>query len=173
MIRSAAAVTSTNLTTPQSAAKPFGQVGMSQIHTLHTSGDQDWVSFAAVAGNHYLIRTATDLTATASVDTVAWLFGTDGHTPIAYNDGGGGFWGSIRSPAPAAGGSSIDDNPAFAVPLTDSSIEWQAEQSGTYYVSVENLAWNPFGDLTNGYNARYQLTIDVIYRIFLPEIQGQ
>ena len=158
-------------------AKPFGPLGESQIHTFHTSGDQDWVSFEAVAGSHYWIRTATELTttmltSTTIVNTVMWLFDTDGHTPIAYNDGGGSDWNPVPPPIAADDDSPSDNIPTFAVPVTDSSIDWKAEKSGTYYVSVEDLAWSN-GNPIYGAAAHYQLTIaEFQYHVFIPEIQS-
>ena len=45
-----------------------------QTHTFHMDGDQDWVTFDAVAGSIYTFQTATELTASTTVDTVLWLF---------------------------------------------------------------------------------------------------
>jgi len=136
------------------AAKPFGPFGEYQVYSFHVSGDQDWISFEAVAGNEYVIETAESLTSTVTVDTVVWLYGPDGHTPITYHDG---------DPASGSLGS--------AVSRPDSSIAWQAEKSGVYYLSVENIGGGYWG-ANYGPNARYQLTIsEYAHQHYLPSAQ--
>jgi hypothetical protein len=74
------------------------------------SGDLDFFSFDATAGNTYIIETS-DLE--AGLDTLIVLYGTNGTTQIDEDDDGG------------------DE-------ASGSKIEWTCQESGTYYVSVES-----------------------------------
>ncbi len=49
--------------------------GVPQSHTLHTTGDQDWIAFDATQGNVY---TATTFDLLLDTDTVLRLYDVDG-----------------------------------------------------------------------------------------------
>ena len=66
---------------------PYAAWGQAQVHTFHVRGDQDWLKFDVVAGRTYMINTEHEITAAATIDTVVWLYGADGHTPITYSGG--------------------------------------------------------------------------------------
>ena len=88
--------------------------GFSQIHNMHTEGDQDWVKFYAEAGITYTLATGNT---GGHADTVLSLYGTDGSTLIDSNDDYPGMWPSSR-------------------------LDWQPTSSGVYYVKVEH--WDPW-----------------------------
>jgi M6 family metalloprotease-like protein len=60
--------------------------GSTQAHTFHVDGDVDWVRFSATAGARYTIATSN----LVDVDTVLYLYGSDGTTLLASDDDGGG-----------------------------------------------------------------------------------
>ena len=86
----------------------------SQVHNIHTEGDQDWIKFQATAGFTYTLSTTND---GGHADTVLYLYDTDGVTLITSNDDYPGMWPS-------------------------SQIDWQAPADGVYYVKVEH--WDPY-----------------------------
>ncbi len=71
--------------------------------------DQDWFSFEALAGEHYLLETRLG----SLSDTILILYDTDGTTPLDFND-------------------DID----FSNNKLASSIEWKAPLAGTYFAQV-------------------------------------
>lgn len=93
--------------------------GTSTTHTSCPAGDQDWVRFAAQAGNIYVIET-TNLEHAA--DTVLSLYDIDGVTELARNDD----YGYSRA----------------------SRIVWQATADGTYKVRVHHNDPNASGNDT-------------------------
>ncbi len=93
------------------AAAPIAPNGVAQKHTLEPPADTDWVTFRAVAGGIYTLRTDNLL---GSTDTTLTLYDIDGSTPLAYNDD--------------------------IVPGADprSRIVWQAPVSGRYFARVQD-----------------------------------
>ncbi|MGQ9715329.1 MAG: PPC domain-containing protein, partial [Anaerolineae bacterium] len=81
-----------------------------QTHLHQAPGDVDYVKFTAAAGRTYVIRTDF-LGDGLQNDTTLTLYGTDGITPLAFND---------QDPA----------NPPA------SRIDWTCPVDGTYYVKV-------------------------------------
>ena len=69
-------------------AKPITVDATAQQHTLFPGGDEDWVSFAVIAGQTYAIETASG-TPAEDIDTVLYLYDADGTTEIGYDDDGG------------------------------------------------------------------------------------
>ncbi|MEF3274860.1 MAG: M4 family metallopeptidase [Chloroflexus sp.] len=61
--------------------------GAAQSHNFHIAGDQDWVTFNAVAGTVYTIQTSG---LQSNADTVLGLFGNNGSLLLAQNDDYGG-----------------------------------------------------------------------------------
>lgn len=85
--------------------------GPAQKHTLEPPSDLDWLSFDALAGRTYELRTDALI---GETDTVLTLFGPDGTTILASNDD--------------------------AVPGSRTSlIRWTAPASGRYFVEVRDL----------------------------------
>jgi len=121
--------------TPQSATW-IGTTGVSQVHSFHQSGDLDYIKFQAVTGSSYTVS-ATSIT--ASTDVGLDLYGADVLTdqvarPLVGSDGsGGGF----------------------------SLLSWQAPQSGTYYVKVQEL-------FDRGNCLWYYITITENFKVYLP-----
>ncbi|NTV62682.1 MAG: hypothetical protein HGA65_03970 [Oscillochloris sp.] len=73
--------------------------GISQTHTSHVAGDQDWVAFTANAGSTYTI--ATSNLASCS-DTVLSLYSSDGSF-LTYNDDYSGLASRIVWPVSTSG----------------------------------------------------------------------
>jgi hypothetical protein len=91
-----------------SAAAPLQVDGGPQPHSFCPENDvADWASFAATAGQNYIISTA-ELEAYA--DTLIRLYGSDGKTLLKQDDDGGAGWAS--------------------------QIDWTSPADGTYYVEV-------------------------------------
>ena len=84
--------------------------GSSTNGEIQTSEDVDWFKFQATAGQTY--RVYTELCGLS--DSVLYLYDQDGTTRLAYND-------DVSWP----------EDPS-------SIIEWQAPESGIYYVKVDN-----------------------------------
>jgi len=100
--------------------------GISQTHNTHAEGDKDWVKFYAAAGVTYtLVTTNTG----GHADTVLYLYGMDGSTPIDSNDDYPGMWPASR-------------------------LDWQPSASGTYYAMV-----NHWDEYAYGCTTGYGLTI--------------
>jgi hypothetical protein len=133
----------------------YATYGMTQTRTFHQPGDQDWIKFEVKAGALYQIRTQHVVTWTAPVDTVVWLFGDMGHTPLAFNDDY-----TVQPPFPL-----------FDTVLEDSGLDWRAQADGTLYLSVENNApvfgtYRPYGP-----RVKYALTIvEYPHQAYLPAI---
>ncbi len=87
-----------------------------QHHNMDRLNDQDWVKFAAIAGQAYTFRT---LNLSPSADTYLYLYDTDGISLLASND---------------------DDGDSLA-----SHIHWTAPASGTYYLLVRGWNPNVAG----------------------------
>ncbi|MEA1950533.1 MAG: S8 family serine peptidase [Planctomycetota bacterium] len=83
--------------------------------SLDFESDQDWFAFEAVAGVTYRF----DVTLTGLEDSWITLYDQDGVTIIDYDDDGGEGWAS--------------------------SLTWTADQSGTYYITVEAYAYYQTG----------------------------
>jgi hypothetical protein len=136
-------------------ARVYGTFGVTQTHSFHQAGDQDWLQFAAKAGHLYLIETQHTVTFTAPVDTVVWLFSDEGRTPLAFND-------DYRTGAPF---------PLFDTIVDDSGLIIPVQEDGVLYVSVENNAssvdiYRPYGP-----NAKYTITIsEWAHQAYLPII---
>jgi hypothetical protein len=96
------------------SAKVITTDGISQTHTIHTEGDQDWVKFTATAGVNYVLMTANT---GGHADTVLYLYDTNGSTLIGSNDDYPGMGWASR-------------------------LDWQVPASGTYYVMVNH--WDPY-----------------------------
>jgi len=96
----------------QAEAKPFLVNDPYQIHTFHTSGDQDWIWFGTEDGAYYTIRTwASPLGSLA--DTVLELFDSNGQPVSGDDDSGAG---------------------------TDARLQFQAAYTGVYYARVTEWA---------------------------------
>jgi hypothetical protein len=139
---------------PQEAAV-YAAYGVTQTHTFHKAGDQDWLQFDVRAGHLYQIQTQHIMTFTAPVDTVVWLFDDEGRTALAYNDDG-----EARPPFPL-----------FGTVINDSHLKWRAQQDGRLYLSVENLAittgvYPPYGP-----NVKYAIVVhEYAHQTYLPAI---
>jgi len=92
------------------AAKPITVDGTAQSHNFHVAGDQDWVTFNAVGGRTYIIRTSN---LQSSADTVLALFGSNGTSLLTQNDD----YGGTRA----------------------SQITWRVTTSGPLYVRVTHF----------------------------------
>ncbi len=82
-------------------------LSMPQDRDLDPAGDDDYVQFAAVAGERYVLVTS----GTTITDTELFLYDLDGITQLAYNDDAG-FYDFF------------------------SSIFWSCPETGTYYLKV-------------------------------------
>lgn len=100
-------------------------VGSTQTHSIDHKGDTDWIKFTAEAGKTYTIRTSDMLPANFysmhfdPMDSVIYLYDTDGATLIKFND----------------------DRITHQGPMTDftvleSEIVWSCDVAGTYYVKA-------------------------------------
>ena len=69
-------------------ASPIVVDAAAQQHTIFPEGDEDWVSFAVNAGQTYTIETASG-TPAEDVDTVLYLYDSDGTTQIDSDDDDG------------------------------------------------------------------------------------
>lgn len=140
---------------PQSASL-YSSFGVTETHTFHDAGDQDWIKFDVQANHLYQIRTSYVYTGTSVMNTVIWLFDEEGRRSLAYNDDMPGknpypFWGDT---------------------IDDSMLTWLAKTDGRWYVSVENLASTTGYLLPYGPDARYSVGVDEYQRqLYLPEIQ--
>lgn len=82
--------------------------GLSQTHTFHVEGDQDWVKFYAAAGVTYTLATTNT---GGHADTVVSLYDTNGTAQLASND----------------------DYPGLG---WASQLDWVPTLSGMYYAQV-------------------------------------
>jgi len=97
--------------------------GITQTHTIHAEGDQDWVKFNATVGVTHTLMTANT---GGHADTVLYLYGTDGSNLIDANDDYLGLGWSSR-------------------------LDWLPTASGTYYAKV--VHWDPYAyGCTTAYN---------------------
>jgi len=120
------------------SAKWIDTNGISQTHTIHTEGDQDWVRFFAVGGAAYTLMTAN---VGGHADTVLYLYGADGSTLIAYND----------------------DYPLMGYA---SRIDWRPTASGVYYAMVKH--WDVYANgCTTNYELSIASDA-AVYRAYLP-----
>ncbi len=144
------------------AAHLYTSFGITETHSFHQAGDQDWLRFAVQAGHLYEIRTQHVVTSTVEVDTLIWLFTNEGRTPLAYNNDG-------ISP--------VDEQPVDEQQTedmaNDSLLRWRAGADGELYVSVENMA-SPFSAApAYGAHAKYAIAIvDYAHQSYLPSIEG-
>jgi secreted trypsin-like serine protease len=135
-------------------ASLYSTFGVSQTHTFHQTGDQDWLKFNVQAGHLYTIKTSREYTIQASLNTVVWLFDNAGRTPLTYND-------DLQL---------IRERPADGI-IADSELNWLARSDGQLYISVENLASGSGATLPYGPDVRYFLIIyDQPQRAYLPAI---
>jgi secreted trypsin-like serine protease len=131
-------------------------LGVTQTHTFHESGDQDWLKFDVKAGNLYVIQTHVYPTYTTAVDTLVWLFDDQGRTPLAYNDDDGGV-------PPVA---------FLTGPVRDAQLAWKAKADGQLYASIENIA-STVGSLpTYGAGAQYSVVVnEFVHQSYMPSLQ--
>ena len=104
-----------------------------RLHNVHAAGDVDFIKFAALAGEEYVLR-AYDLAGRPANDTTLRLYDGDGTTQLAYSD----------------------DHP-----LEDpgaSRIEWIAPVTGTYFASVQQFSSSTWGCATTYLLQVYQRT---------------
>jgi secreted trypsin-like serine protease len=136
-------------------ATVYGTFGVTETHSFHQAGDQDWLKIDVKAGHLYQIQTQYVVTYTAPVDTLVWLFGDEGRTPLAYNDDG-----AVRDPFPL-----------FGAVVDDAALLWRAKADGQLYVSVENNAssvdlYRPYGPY-----AKYAIIIrEYPHQAYLPTL---
>jgi hypothetical protein len=98
---------------PDNAATTASSYTGKQPHTFDVDGDTDWVKFtvsAADVSKHVTYHLET-LNLGFGMDTVLYLYDTDGNTLLAYNDDGGSGLAS--------------------------AIDWQPTAAGTYYILVK------------------------------------
>ena len=100
------------------AASTIPTDGSHQTHTFHDEGDQDWVKFTAVANKTYVIETSN---VGLRSDAVLFLHDTCEAPPLAAEDN------------------------AFAPTVR---LEWDATQSGTYYLKLQQHNPSIYGDDT-------------------------
>jgi hypothetical protein len=137
------------------AAALYSSFGVSQTHTFHQPGDQDWLKFDVQAGHRYRIETSYDYSLLGAVNTVVWLFENEGRTPLAYNDD---LQWTRELPQDGL--------------IADARLDWLARADGQLWVSVENLAAVGGSRLPYGPDIRYFITIqDYAGQVYLPSIQ--
>ena len=88
-----------------------------QAHNFHAPGDEDWVRFYGIAGEHYVIKTEY---LEAGCDTVITLFDSNGATEI----------------------DSVDDYGNGKSEL----LSWQCLKNGIYYVKIRHYSRDAHGD---------------------------
>ena len=108
-----------------STARPLTVDAAAQQHTIFPAGDQDWVSFAVAAGQTYDDPTARG-TPTEDVDTVLYLYDSNGTTQIGWND-------DYANDAPYSG---IVYQPTRTRRSTRRSGSYYGDGTGTYALSV-------------------------------------
>lgn len=140
------------------AASLYATFGVTETHTFHQAGDQDWLKFDVKAGHLYQIQTQYLVTYTAPVDTVVWLFDDEGRTPLAYNDNSG-----AKEPFPL-----------FDTVVDDALLLWRATADDQLFLSVENNAssvniYRPYGP-----GAKYALNIrEYAHQAYLPAVDRE
>ena len=140
------------------AASVYATFGVTETHNFHQPGDQDWLKFDAKAGHLYQIQTQYYVTYTTAVDTVVWLFGDEGHTPLAYNDNG-----KFKNLFPL-----------FGTVADDSVLLWRATADGQLYVSVENNSASGNSYVSYGPNAKYAIAIrESAHQAYLPAVNRE
>lgn len=111
-------------------AAPVATDGTISHRRFEVDDDNDWFSFEAVRGVWYTARTSNldgnDQAGLATkrikgatakwADSILTLYSTDGSTVLAWDDDGGGNLSSL--------------------------IQWQAPESGRYYVKCTNYSWS-------------------------------
>ncbi|MFH1637270.1 MAG: S8 family serine peptidase [Candidatus Woesearchaeota archaeon] len=110
-----------------------------QYHTIHESGDMDWINFSAISGSMYVIETF-NLTASTAIDTHIALYDTDGTTRLDYNDDI--IFGKVRR----------------------SRIIWNSTSTGTFFVNISEL-YNYSG---GNYNIRVMRVGSLVANITYP-----
>lgn len=123
-----------------SSAKWITTDGVSQIHTVHAEGDQDWARFFAVAGATYALTTQN---IGGHADTVLHIYGPNGSTLIGSND----------------------DYPGMGYA---SRIDWQPATSGVYYAMVKHWDEYAYG-CTTSYSLSVESNA-MVHRLYLPLI---
>lgn len=117
------------------------EVGSSQNHNLHLTGDDDWISFQAAKGADYVIET---FNLADRIDTVITLYDADGQELASDDDGGG-------------------------EPLA-SRITWTAVEDGLLYVRVQDLGDDEAGPQTEyTISVREQRTIPLTADEYEPD----
>jgi len=120
-----------------------------QQHTIYPDGDEDWVSFAVTAGVTYTVETGEGSPA-ESIDTVLYLYDSDGTTQLDYDDDGGeGFYSLISYTADV-------DKTVYA-----RIKEYHSDVTGAYALSVATPV--PEGDSyepDDSYGAATPVVID-------------
>ena len=91
------------------AASPISTSGALLSGCIDPPGDIDYILFSAVGGRRYILQTSHLST---DMDSILFLFGTDGQTILAVDDDSGEG--------------------------TASRIEWTCESSGTYFAMVRH-----------------------------------
>ena len=109
-------------------AKAIATDGPRQERSLHVARDVDWISFEAEAGRAYTIQTFV-----GTADTYMYLYDTDASTVIAENDDDVSRGGKGQGKVKGAEGKGADKGTAKTL---GSTIEWNCDTSGTYYVKV-------------------------------------
>ncbi len=125
-------------------ASPIVVDAAAQQHTIHVTGDQDWVSFPVTAGSTYTIQTA-DGTPSESLDTVLYLYDADGTTQLDYNDDYLGLYSRIVYTADAdktvfawAGGLGSSTG-AYALNLTSKVLTADAFEPDDSYATASPI----------------------------------
>ena len=111
-------------------AKVIATDGPRQERSLHVARDVDWISFEAEAGRGYTIQTFV-----GTADTYMYLYDTDASTVLSENDDDVSRGGKGQAKVKGAGGKGADKGTAKTL---GSTIEWNCETSGTYYVKVRD-----------------------------------
>ena len=101
-------------------ARSIAVDGPVQEHNSHPAGDVDFVKFAALAGETYIMRTF-NLGGRPDNDTTLTLYDVDGTTQLAYND----------------------EHPLEE--LGASRIVWEAMETGTYFLKAAQFNPNVGG----------------------------
>ena len=115
-------------TTPPATAGTAGTTGAAATHTTCPAGDQDWVKFAAISGQMYVLETSS---LGPSADTEIVLYGPDQTTELARNDD-------------------------YTSGLLNSRIVWTAPAAGTYYAKIGHVKAQAAGANTRYDFAIYQ-----------------
>lgn len=107
------------------------EVGETQRHNRHVSGDEDWLSFRAESGSTYVIETSR---LGDRADTVVYLYDAQGNVLALDDDGGDEARASrLRWTAPSSGSFFVKVGywlPSWAGPGTGYDLTLRAPQGG-------------------------------------------